>query len=157
MDVAVIQLSDIAEWQHKRIGPGEWYRIDQDQVDLFADATGDRQWIHIDPVRAAGGPFGATIAHGYLVLSLVPALMADLYRVEHVRMAVNCGLNRVRFVTPVRTGSRIRVQFEITSVTALADCFEVIIRSTVELEGSERPACVADSVRRLYPFAEGDS
>jgi acyl dehydratase len=130
------------------LGPGPWLEIDQDRVDLFADATGDHQWIHVDPERAAGGPFGGTIAHGYLTLSMLPVLMKDLYAVDGVKLGINYGLNKVRFPAPVRVGSKVRLTAEIASVDEIPGGVQVVLRSTVEADGTDKPVCVAESVVR---------
>jgi acyl dehydratase len=132
------------------LGPSEWITVDQTQIDGFADATGDHQWIHVDPERAAAGPFGTTIAHGFLTLSLVPVLLQGLYRVEGVRMAVNYGLNRVRFPAPVPVGSRLRGSAEIAEVSEVQGGAQVLMRTTIEREGGEKPVCVAETVVRIY-------
>ncbi len=133
------------------IGPGPWLPVEQARVDLFAEATGDHQWIHTDPERAAAGPFGGTVAHGYLTLSLLPALVGDLYRVEGLRMAVNYGLNRVRFPAPVRVGAAVRLTAEILSVEPVTGGFQLVVRATVDTDAGGKPACVAETVSRLYP------
>jgi acyl dehydratase len=137
-----------AAGQH--LGYSEWHEVDQSTVDLFADATGDHQWIHVDPDRAAHGPFGGTIAHGFLTLSLVPVLCSEIYRVDGVRMAVNYGLNRVRFPTPVRVGSRVRAGMELVEVTDVEGSIQLVSRVTVEAEGAPKPCCVAETVSRYY-------
>jgi len=135
----------------EELGPSDWLEVDQKRIDLFADATGDHQWIHVDPERAAAGPFGATIAHGYLTLSLLPVLVPQLMRVEGVRMGINYGVNKVRFPSPVPVGSRVRATALLTDVTALGeDCVQLTARVTVEREGGEKPVCVAESVSRYY-------
>jgi len=131
--------------------PTEWVTIEQDRIDEFADATGDHQWIHVDPVRAAAGPFGAPIAHGYLTLSLANLFLPDLLTVDQFSMGVNVGLEKVRFPTPVPVGSRIRGRGLIVSATEAGEGVQVVVRITVELEGSERPACVVDTVSRFFP------
>jgi acyl dehydratase len=133
------------------LGHSDWHTVSQAQVDLFAQATGDHQWIHVDPQRAAAGPFGGTIAHGYLTLSLVPLFVADVYAIEGVRMAVNYGCNKVRFPTPVPVGSRLRGQVTLDSVTPTAAGFQLVATVTVELEGSEKPACVAETLVVVVP------
>ncbi|MBE8516972.1 MaoC family dehydratase [Amycolatopsis sp. H6(2020)] len=133
------------------LGTSEWVTVDQDRIDAFAGATGDHQWIHVDTERAATGPYGTTIAHGYLTLSLLPMFMVAVYRVEGARMAVNYGLNKVRFVTPVPVGSRLRGRTELLDAQALDDTSaQLLFRTTVEIEGAERPACVAETVSRQY-------
>lgn len=133
------------------IGPGPWHLVEQSRVDAFAEATGDKQWIHTDPERAAAGPFGGTVAHGYLTLSMLPALVRDLYQVDGVRMAVNYGLNRVRFPAPVRTGSYVRARAQITGVDQVQGGIQLLMTLTVEVEGVDKPCCVAETLTRLYP------
>jgi len=134
----------------EELGASDWHTVDQQRVDAFADATGDHQWIHVDPERAAAGPFGTTIAHGYLTLSMLPALMAEVWRVEGVRMGINYGLNRVRFPSPVRVGSRIRVVARLKDAVPVDGGVQGVVEATVETEGVEKPACVAETVFRLY-------
>ncbi|WKX69548.1 MaoC family dehydratase [Streptomyces sp. XD-27] len=134
----------------EEIGPGEWLEIDQRRIDRFAEATGDHQWIHVDPERAASGPFGTTIAHGYLTLSLLPWFTSRLLRVEGVRMGVNYGVNKVRFPSPVPVGSRLRATARIAEVAEVKDGVQLTAVVTVEREGGEKPACVAESVSRFY-------
>jgi acyl dehydratase len=133
------------------LGYSEWHTVTQQQVDRFAEATGDHQWIHVDPVRAAEGPFGTTIAHGYLTLSLVPMLVAEVYALEGVRMGVNYGADKLRFPAPVPVGSRVRAGVELLRVTPAAGGFQLVARVTVECEGSEKPACVVDAVSVVFP------
>ncbi|WP_433112380.1 MaoC family dehydratase [Micromonospora sp. CA-246542] len=135
------------------LGPGPWQPIDQDRVNLFADATDDHQWIHIDPERAAAGPFGATIAHGFLTLSLVPALAGQLYRVEGVAMGVNYGLNRVRFPAPLRVGAAVRASAVIAEVSPVSGGVQMVTAVTVNSDGGDKPVCVAETVSRLYRAA----
>lgn len=142
-------LAELIAAEGEQLGPTEWLDITQDRVDLFADATDDHQWIHVDPERAADGPFGGTIAHGLLTLSLIPHFTHQLYSVDNVAMAINYGYNRVRFITPVRVGSRLRARAEITSVTQLDSAVQATLATTVEVEGSEKPAAVADSIVRF--------
>jgi acyl dehydratase len=138
-----------------QLGVSPWHQITQEQVDLFAAATGDRQWIHVDPERARAGPFGGTIAHGYLTLSLLPLLLRDLVRAQDTRLAVNYGLNRVRFMAPVPVGSRIRAAAVLREVTEVpGGAVQLVLLVTVEIEGDgSKPACVAETVTRLY-FSE---
>jgi acyl dehydratase len=133
-----------------RIGTGDWVTVDQKRIDLFAEATGDHQWIHVDPERAAEGALGGTIAHGYLTLSLIPVLVQDVYRTEGVRMGVNYGLNKVRFPAPVRSGSRVRASVTVLSAEEVSGGLQVTTQITVEIEGGAKPACVAETVVRLY-------
>jgi acyl dehydratase len=143
-------LSALAEATGQHLGYSDWFEIDQKRVDLFADATGDHQWIHVDPERAAQGPFKGTIAHGFLTLSLVPVLVAGVYRVDGIRMGVNYGLNKVRFPAPVRVGGRVRADVELAEVTEVDGGVQVVTRVTIEVEGSPKPCCVAETVARLY-------
>ena len=143
-------LVDLQALVGQEIGASEWLAIDQARIDLFAQATGDHQWIHTDPERAAIGPFGATVAHGFLTLSLLPMLFAGGFAVDDVRMGVNYGLNRVRFVAPVRVGSRVRGRFKLLGYEPLEGGAQLTVESTIELEGSPKPACVAESVSRRY-------
>jgi acyl dehydratase len=137
------------------LGPGRWYAVDQDRVDLFAEATDDHQWIHVDPERAAAGPFGGTIAHGYLTLSLLPALVTELYRVEGVRMGVNYGLNKVRFPAPLRVGTQVRATAVIAEVTTVPNGLQLVNAVTVESAAGGKPVCVAETVSRLYLIIPG--
>jgi len=132
------------------LGPGPWRTIEQSRVDAFAVATDDEQWIHVDAERAAAGPFGGTVAHGFLTLSLLPSLMRELYAVEGARMGVNYGLNKVRFPAPVRVGSSIRATATVVSVDPVDGGVQVVLRATVESDAGTKPVCVAESVSRLY-------
>lgn len=143
-------LSELQPLVGQELGHSDWITIDQQRIDQFADATGDHQWIHVDPVRAAQGPFGATVAHGYLTLSLLPALVAGAFAVDDVRMGINYGLNRVRFAAPVRVGSRLRGHCLLLAYEPLEGGAQLTVQVTVELEGSAKPACVAESVSRRY-------
>ena len=132
------------------LGPGEWRVVDQQTIDTFAEATGDHQWIHVDPERAAAGPYGATIAHGLLTLSLLPVLLGALYRIEGVRMGINYGLNKVRFPAPVPVGSRVRATSRIAEATPMEGAVQVVFATVIEIEGSEKPGCVVESVGRFF-------
>jgi len=143
-------LADLAALAGHDIGTSDWLLIDQARINLFAEATGDHQWIHIDPARAAAGPFGAPIAHGFLTLSLLPVLFASAFAIDDVGMGVNYGLNRVRFVSPVRVGSRVRGRFKLISYEPLEGGAQLTVEATIELEGSAKPACVAQTVSRRY-------
>ncbi|MEP7762395.1 MaoC family dehydratase [Sanguibacter sp. 25GB23B1] len=132
-------------------GPSDWLAIEQDRVDAFAAATDDEQWIHVDPERAAAGPFGGTIAHGYLTLSLLPALTGKLFTVDGIAMAVNYGLDRVRFLQPVRVGSRVRAHGQITSAETVTMGIRVGMAVTVEIEGTGKPALVAETIAVFVP------
>jgi acyl dehydratase len=131
-------------------GTSDWMAVDQKRIDLFAEATGDHQWIHVDPEKAAAGPFGTTIAHGYLTLSLLPALFAGLYAIPGTRMAVNYGLNKVRFPAPLPSGSRVRATAHTQAVDDVPGGVQVVSQITVEREGGDKPVCVAETVSRLY-------
>jgi acyl dehydratase len=132
------------------LGTSEWVTVDQTMIDTFADATGDHQWIHVDPERAAESPFGSTIAHGFLTLSLLPRLAQEVYRVEGVRMAVNYGLDKVRFVAPVPVDSRVRVSTSLRRTEEAGGGLRVFLDSTIELEGGDKPACVAQTIAQLF-------
>jgi acyl dehydratase len=132
------------------LGYSDYHTVSQEQVNLFADATGDRQWIHTDPVRSAAGPFGQTIAHGYLTLSLLPVLLASVLRVEGVGMGVNYGANKVRFTSPVLVGSQIRAGASLASVEEIEGGAQVSLDVTVEMKDAEKPSCVAQVVYRYY-------
>ena len=135
-----------------KLGASEWLAIEQERINLFADATGDHQWIHVDPERAAGGPFGACIAHGYLTLSLVNMFLPQIIEVRGIRMGVNYGTDKVRFPSPVRVGSRVRGNGELVAADETKDgAVQATIRVTVEIEGNDRPACVVDTISRFYP------
>ncbi len=133
----------------EELGASQWLEIDQQRIDRFADATGDHQWIHVDPRKAAQGPFGTTIAHGYLTLSLIPSFMSELLRVEGVTMGVNYGLNKVRFPAPVPVGSRLRASARIAEVTEVDRGVQLVTQVTVEREGGTKPVCVAETVARF--------
>jgi acyl dehydratase len=134
----------------EQLGYTDWLEIDQKRIDLFAEATGDHQWIHVDPEKAAAGPFGTTIAHGYLTLSLLPLFGPQLIRVKDVKMGVNYGTNKVRFPAPVPVGSRLRATATITGVADVPGGVQVSVAFTVEREGGDKPVCVAESVSRYY-------
>ncbi|MDX3642386.1 MaoC family dehydratase [Streptomyces sp. MB09-02B] len=132
------------------LGYSDWVEVDQKRIDLFADATGDHQWIHVDPEKAAAGPFGTTIAHGYLTLSLLPLLVPQILKVDNVTMGVNYGTNKVRFPAPVPVGSRLRATATLQDVTEVGGGVQVTAAVVVEREGGEKPVCVAESVSRYY-------
>lgn len=133
------------------LGSTDWLEMTQQRIDLFADATGDHQWIHVDPERAKDGPFGATIAHGYLTLSLANLFLPQLMTVENTSMGVNYGCEKVRFPAPVPVGSRLRGSGEVISAEEVKGGVQVVVRVTVEIEGSDRPACVVDTISRFFP------
>jgi len=132
------------------LGFSDWLTITQERINAFADATDDHQWIHVDPDRAASGPFGSTIAHGYLTLSLVNRFLPSFFSVEGTKMGVNCGCDRIRFPAVVPVGARIRGGGEILTAEEKKGGTHVVIRVTVEIEGSERPAAVIDTISRFY-------
>lgn len=130
------------------LGTSDWLEITQERIDQFADATGDHQWIHVDPARAAEGPFGATIAHGYLTLSLASLFLPQVIRVHGVSMGINYGCNKVRFPSPVRCGSRVRGTGVLTAVEEIPGGVQSTVTVTIEIEGETKPACVAETVSR---------
>ena len=142
---------EIAAAAGEELGVSEWVSVEQQRIDQFADATGDHQWIHIDPVRAAAGPFKTTVAHGFLTLSLLPEMSASAFEVRDTRMGVNYGLNRVRFVSPVPSGSRIRARITLQAIEAVSEGFQATWLATIEREGGEKPAAVAEWLVRYYP------
>jgi acyl dehydratase len=150
MTVVFADPADLAAAVGREVGHSDWLTLDQSRIDLFADATGDHQWIHIDPARAADGPYGSTIAHGFLTLSLVPVLVKDIYRIEGVRMAVNYGLNRVRFITPVKVGSTVRALVAFSSVDEVDGGLQLAATVTVEIRDEPKPAAVAETLTRFY-------
>ncbi len=143
--------ADLAGAVGNHLGYSDWITIEQDRVNLFADATGDHQWIHVDPERAKDGPFGACIAHGYLTLSLVSMLLPSIIEVRGISMGVNYGCDRVRFPAPVPVGSRIRAGGELTKAEEVGGGVQATVRVTMEIEGNERPACVVDTISRFFP------
>ena len=142
-------LDEFVAAQGSQLGPTDWLEVTQERVNLFADATDDHQWIHVDPERAANGPFGGTIAHGLLTLSLLPHFTHQLYTVDNIAMAINYGYNKVRFITPVRVGVKIRARAEIAKVDQLDGAVQATVTITVEIEGSDKPAAVAESIVRF--------
>ncbi|SLF13060.1 enoyl-CoA hydratase [Mycobacteroides abscessus subsp. bolletii] len=141
-------LSEFEGSAGRELGPTDWKLITQDRVDCFADATDDHQWIHVDPERAATGPFGGTIAHGLLTLSLLPGFMHELYEVQGVKMAINYGLNKVRFIHPVPVGGRLRARSRIEQATRLDSGVQAIFVTTIEIEDAPKPAAVIESIVR---------
>ncbi|KAF0957252.1 MaoC family dehydratase [Rhodococcus sp. T7] len=131
------------------LGVSDWFPVTQKQIDLFADATGDHQWIHVDPDAAAAGPFGAPIAHGFLTLSLLPVLAEQIWRVDGLKMVVNYGCNKVRFPSVVKVGDKVRAGAELTAVTPTPAGTQITITATVEIDGGAKPACVAEWVLLL--------
>jgi acyl dehydratase len=133
------------------LGYSDWLEIDQQRINLFADATGDHQWIHVDPEKAAAGPFGKTIAHGYLTLSLANLFLPQIMEVKNTSMGVNYGCEKVRFPAPVPVGSRVRGGGEVISAEEVKGGVQVVVRMTIEIEDGERPACVIDTISRFFP------
>lgn len=145
-------LADLKPLIGQTIGTSDWLFIDQERVNKFADATGDHQWIHVDPERAAKGPFGAPIAHGFLTLSLLPAFFATAFEIRGSTMGVNYGLNKVRFMKPVPVNSRLRANFKLLSWEPIEnEGAQMLIEMSIELEGVGKPVCVAESITRRYP------
>jgi len=133
------------------LGHSDWLEIDQERINQFADATADHQWIHVDPEKAAGGPYGKTIAHGYLTLSLANLFLPQVMTVENFSMGVNYGCEKVRFPAAVPVGSRIRGHGEVVSAEEVKGGVQVVVRMTIEIEGGDRPACVIDTISRFFP------
>lgn len=143
-------LSDLQSLVGQEIGTSDWITVDQQRIQRFADATGDHQWIHLDTERAAKGPFGTTIAHGFLTLSLLPEMSAHAFEVRDTRMGVNYGLGRVRFPAPVPSGSRLRGRFKLLAYEPLEGGAQLTVEVTMEREGGSKPVCVAESLARRY-------
>ena len=145
-------LADLQPLVGERIGTSDWILVDQARINQFAEATGDHQWIHVDPERAAKGPFGTVIAHGFLTLSLLSAFFGTAFEIRGSTMGVNYGLNRVRFTGPVPVNSRVRGHFKLLSWEAIAnEGVQMCIEMQVELEGSAKPVCIAESITRRFP------
>lgn len=147
--------ADLLGSEGTRLGPTAWLAIEQDRVDAFAEVTGDHQWIHVDVERAKAGPFGGTIAHGYLTVSLVNHFLPELIEVRGFAHAVNVGADRLRFLAPVPVGSRIRAVGEIVKVEEIKGAVQSTVRVTIEIEGGDRPACTIDTISRYYPEEGG--
>lgn len=143
--------ADLKAAQGEQLGCSDWLEIDQNRINLFADATGDHQWIHVDPERAKDGPFGKCIAHGYLTLSLVNLFLPQIIDVQGISMGVNVGCEKIRFPSPVPVGSRVRGSGELVSVEEVKGGVQSVVRVTVEIEGQDKPACVADTISRYFP------
>lgn len=143
-------IQEFAAAEGEELGVSDWSVVEQDRIDLFADATDDHQWIHVDPVRSADGPFGRTIAHGFLTLSLVPKFHHQIYEVNGVRMAVNYGLDKVRFITPVGEGDRVRGRAVLDAVAPLEGAVQGVVTTTIEIDGQERPAASVTSIVRYF-------
>ncbi|MFI6406923.1 MaoC family dehydratase [Streptomyces sp. NPDC050548] len=150
MSITVNGLDELKKLAGSDLGTSEWIEVTQERIDTFADATGDHQWIHVDPEKAAAGPFGAPIAHGYLTLSLFIPLFTELLDVEGVSTKVNYGLNKVRFPAPVKVGSRIRLAARLASVEDVPGGVQIAVDGTIEIEGGPKPAAVVQSLSRFY-------
>jgi len=140
---------EILAAQGEELGTSEWLTITQEQVNTFADATHDHQWIHVDIEKAKQGPFGGPIAHGFLTLSLLPKLNSETFRVDNAKMGINYGLNKVRFPSPVPVGARVRATTELVDATEIEGGLQLAVKATVEIEGSDKPACVAEFLSRI--------
>ena len=143
--------NELLSAEGKDLGVSEWVEIDQARINLFADATGDHQWIHVDPEKAKGGPFGTTIAHGYLTLSLVNLFLPQIIDVQGISMGVNYGCDKVRFPAAVKVNSRVRGRGELVKAEEVKGGIQATTRVTVEVEGSDKPACIVDTISRYYP------
>jgi len=143
--------ADLIGAEGTKLGPTDWLAIEQDRVNGFADVTGDHQWIHVDVARASEGPFGGTIAHGYLTMSLANYFLPQLIEVRGFAHAVNVGADRLRFLNPVKVGSRIRATGEIVDVEEVKGAIQSVVRVTIEIEGQTKPACVLDTISRYFP------
>lgn len=151
MTVTIIEKpSDLLGKEGLKIGPSDWLEITQERVNTFADATGDHQWIHVDPERAKTGPFGGTIAHGYLTLSLAAKFMDEILTINGMSMGINYGMDRVRFLSPVLVGKRVRGYGEFLEIKEAGGGFQSVLRVTIEIEGEEKPACVVDTISRYF-------
>lgn len=147
----ISRLADLKSMIGQELAVSNWFAVTQQRIDQFAQATGDHQWIHVDPDRAATGPFGKTIAHGFLTLSMLPLFIQDALRFDDVRMSVNYGLNRVRFTSPVPVDSELRARFRLLSVEDVAGSgMQVTVEVTIERQGSDKPVCVAEAITRRY-------
>ena len=151
MPVVFEKPADLIGKEGSKLAPTEWLAIEQDRVDGFAQVTGDHQWIHVDVERAKAGPFGGTIAHGYLTMSLVNYFLPQLIEVRGFAHAVNVGADRLRFLSPVKVGARIRGAGDIVSVEEVKGAIQSVVRVTIEIEGQDRPACVLDTISRYFP------
>ena len=150
-------LDEFAKAAGSELGTSDWLTVDQERIDEFAEATGDHQWIHVDPERAAAGPFGTTIAHGLLTLSLYAGLIQQIYRVDGIRMGINYGLNKVRFPAPVPVDSQVRVSLSLAEVTAVDGGVQVVLAGTAQIQGVAKPACVFEAVARYYAPVPGQA
>ena len=147
------RLDELQAMVGQALGCSDWVQVEQSRIDQFAQATGDHQWIHTDPARAAAGPYGATVAHGFLTLSLLPVMFATAFEVADVTMGINYGLNRVRFPAPLPAGSRVRGHFVLREWQTLAGGAQLTVEVSMEREGSAKPVCVAESISRRFVTA----
>ena len=151
MTTTINGIEDLKEKKGEHLGYSDWHEITQEQVNQFADATGDHQWIHVDPERATSGPFGGTIAHGYLTMSLAPTLLSEVWRVDGMKMGLNYGINKLRFPSPVPVGSKLRVGAALADVEDVSGGgVQATLALTFDIEGNDKPACVAEVVYRYY-------
>ncbi len=134
-----------------KVGPSDWMEISQERINQFAEATGDHQWIHVDEEKAKMSPFGGTIAHGYLTLSLAAKLMPEIIEVKGLKMGINYGTEKTRFITPVKSGAKVRGRGEFVEIKEVPGGYQSTMRVTIEIEGEEKPACVVDTISRYYP------
>ena len=148
--IRIDHLASLRDRVGQELAVGEWVVVDQPMIDKFAEATGDHQWIHVDPVRAAAGPFRTTVAHGFLTLSMLPEMGANAMEFRDVRMGVNYGLNRVRFTSPVPVGSRVRGRFKLLEYKPIEGGAQITFDVTIEREGADKPVCVAEAVSRRF-------
>ncbi|CAE6958809.1 dehydratase (plasmid) [Vibrio sp. B1REV9] len=150
-NVTITNPEQLLDLEGKTLGTTAWLTVSQQRINLFAEATNDHQWIHVDEEKAAQGPFGACIAHGYLTLSLASDFLFQLIDIQNLAMGVNYGCNKIRFPAPVPVGSQIRGRGDVISVEQIGEAYQAVIRITIEIEGSERPGCVVDTISR-YSF-----
>jgi acyl dehydratase len=143
-------LDEVRAWVGRELGISEWHRVTQEDIDAFADVTGDHQWIHVDPERAAATPFGGTIAHGYYTLSLAPRFIYAMYTLEGFAFGLNYGLNKVRFPAPLPVGDRVRMRASLLSVDDVSGGAQITVQLTFEREGGDKPVCVAETLSRVY-------
>jgi acyl dehydratase len=144
------KLTDLQGLIGQEVGVSDWIEVTQERINLFAQATGDRQWIHVDEERAKAGPFGTTIAHGFLTLSLLPEMTASAFTVNDTRMGVNYGLNKVRFTSPVPVGSKLRARFKLTAYEPIEGGAQVTTEAVIEREGATKPVCIAETLARRF-------
>jgi acyl dehydratase len=150
-----LTLEELGSYVGKTLGKSSWHQVTQEQVNQFADATDDHQWIHVDPVRAKDGPFGQTIAHGYLTLAMAPVMLFEILTVEGVALVINYGANRVRFPAVVLVGAQVRATADLLEVTEVPDGAQAVVRMTFEAADQEKPVCVAEIVFRYYRTGGG--